>query len=225
MTADVIMLGEYYFPNTIGGAEIQAMRTAEGLVKTGLSVTVISFDRNGGKKEEIINGVNVIRYNMITRRAKMLSLSLPVVQALRNNEKKTQLYHIYNVHPLAGGGLYRVTRGKNPVIATLDNFSGYCPTSEAIYNKCDLLCRYSCLSDFSKSATEKVLSMPYAGIYPLLTSLTKKVDKYVAVSEHVRQEYIRRGYNGDRIIVIPNSIDIDKIGNGVRRSHEFRNIL
>jgi hypothetical protein len=79
MPADVIMLGEYYFPNIIGGAEVQAMRRAEGLVKTGLSVTVICFDRNGGKKEEIINGVKVIRYDVITHTAKMLSLSLPVV--------------------------------------------------------------------------------------------------------------------------------------------------
>ena len=225
MTADVIMLGEYYFPNLIGGAEVQAMRRAEGLVKVGLSVTVISFDRNGGKKEEIINGVNVIRYDVITHTAKMLSLSLPVLQALRKNEKETELYHIYNVHPIAGGGLYRVMQGRNPVIATLDNFAGYCPTSTAIYKKCDLLCRYSCLSDSSRSTSEKVLSMPYAGIYPLLTSLTKKVDRYIAVTEYVRQEYIKRGYNEDRIIAIPNSIDIDKIGNGVRRSHQYRNIL
>ena len=225
MTADVIMLGEYYFPNNIGGAEVQAKRRAEGLVKTGLSVTVLSFDSKGGKREEIINGVKVIRYDLITHAAKMLSLSLPVVQALRKNEKETSLYHIYNVHPLAGGGLYRMTGGRNPIIATLENFGGYCPTSTAIYKKCDLFCRYSCLSDFSRSTGEKVLSMPYAGIYPLLTSLTKKVDKYIAVTEHVRQEYIKHGYNEDRIIVIPNSIDIDKIGNGVKTSHEGRNIL
>jgi glycosyltransferase involved in cell wall biosynthesis len=225
MTADVIMLGEYYFPNMIGGAEVQAVRRAEGLVKKGLSVTVISFDRNGGKKEEMINGVEVIRYDVITHAAKMLSLSLPVVQALRKNEKETQLYHLYNVHPLTGGGIYRMTGGRNPVIATLENFGGFCPTSTAIYQKCDLLCRYACLRDFSRNTSEKVLSMPYAGIYPLLTSLTKKVDKYIAVSEHVRQEYIKHGYNEDRIIVIPNSIDVDKIGNGVRTSHERRNIL
>jgi glycosyltransferase involved in cell wall biosynthesis len=225
MTADVIMLGEYYFPNNVGGAEVQAMRRAEGLVKAGLSVTVISFDRNGGKKEEIINGVNVIRYDVMTHTAKMLSLTLPVVQALRKNEKQTDLYHIYNVHPLAGGGLYRVTQGRNPVIATLDNFGGYCPTSTAIYKKCDLLCRYSCLNDFSRSTREKVLSMPYAGIYPLLTSLTKKVDRYIAVTEYVKHEYIKHGYNQDRITVIPNSVDIGKIGNGVRSSHEYRNIL
>jgi glycosyltransferase involved in cell wall biosynthesis len=225
MTADVIMLGEYYFPNNIGGAEVQAKRRAEGLVKTGLSVTVISFDRNGGKKEEIIDGVKVIKYDVITHTAKMLSLSLPVVKALRKNEKETQLYHIYNVHPLAGAGLYRMTGGRNPIIATLENFGGYCPTSTAIYKKCDLLCRYSCLSDFSRSTGEKVLSMPYAGIYPLLTSLTKKIDKYIAVSEHVREEYIKHGYDEGRIIVIPNSIDVNKFGNGFRRSHEGRNIL
>jgi alpha-maltose-1-phosphate synthase len=224
MTADVIMLGEYYYPNLVGGAEIQAMRRAEGLAKMGLSVKVICFDRNG-KKEEIINGIKVIRYDVITHKAKMLSLSLPVVQALRKNEKEAQLYHIYNVFPLAGGGLYRMTGGRNPVIATLENFGGYCPTSTTIYKKCDFLCRYSCLSDLSPSMIEKILSIPYAGIYPLLTSLSKKVDKYIAVSEYLRQEYIKRGYNEDRIIVIPNSIDIDKVGNGVRMSHKCRNIL
>jgi glycosyltransferase involved in cell wall biosynthesis len=225
MPADVIMVGEYYFPNMIGGAEVQAMRRAEGLVKEGLSVSVISFDRKGGKKQEMINGVKVIRYDVITHAAKMLSLSLPVVQALRKNEKETQLYHLYNVHPLTGGGIYRMTGGRNPVIGTLENFGGFCPTSTAIYQRCDLLCRYSCLRDFSHNRSEKVLSLPYAGIYPLLTSLTKKVDKYISVSEHVRQEYIKHGYNEERIIVIPNSIDIDKIGNGIRTSHEWRNIL
>jgi glycosyltransferase involved in cell wall biosynthesis len=225
MTADVIMVGEYYFPNNIGGAEVQAMRRAEGLVKKGLSVTVICFDSDGGKKEEIINGVKVIRYGVITHTAKMLSLSLPIVQALRKNEKETQLYHLYNVYPLAGGGLYRMTRGRNRVIATLDNFGGYCPTSTATYKKCDLLCRYSCLTEASHTTSEKVLSIPYAGIYPLLTSLSKKVDKYIAVSEYIRQEYIMHGYNEEKIVVIPNSIDIDKIGNGVRRPHEYKNIL
>ena len=226
MTADVIMLGSHYPPNNfVGGAEIQAARRAEGLVKAGLKVTVISFDRKWGKKEEVINGVKVTRYDIMTHRARTLSLSLPVLQALKKNEKEAQLYHIYNVYPLAGGGLYRMTRGRNPVIATLENSGGYCPTDSAIYQKCDFLCRYSCLSDYSRSRTEKILSIPYAGIYPLLTSLTKKVDKYIAVTEFMRQEYIKHGYNEDRISVIPNSLDIDKFGDGVRRSHEYRNIL
>jgi hypothetical protein len=125
MTADVIMLGEYYYPNLVGGAEIQAMRRAEGLAKMGLSVKVISFDGNGRKKEESINGIKVIRYDVITHKAKMLSLLLPALQALRKNEKETQLYHIYNVFPLAGGGLYRMMGGRNHVIDTLENFCGY----------------------------------------------------------------------------------------------------
>jgi hypothetical protein len=117
----------------------------------------------------------------MTHTAKMLSLPLPVLQALRKNEKET---------PIAGGGLYRMTGGRNSVIATLENFGGYCPASSTLCKRCDLLCRYSCLSDSSGSRSEKVLSMPYSGIYSLLTSLTKKVDKYIAVSEHVRQQYI-----------------------------------
>lgn len=118
-----------------------------------------------------------------------------------------------------------MTGGRKPIIATLENFGGYCPTSTAIYNRCDLPCRYSCLRDHSHSIGEKILSVPYAGIYPLLTSLTKKIDKYIAVTEHVRREYVKHGYDEDRIIVIPNSIDIGKIGDGARRPHECKNIL
>ncbi len=38
---------------------------------------------------------------------KMLSMLLHATKALTKNEEKTDIYHIYNAHPLAAGGLYK----------------------------------------------------------------------------------------------------------------------
>src|SRR5881396_2456089 len=143
---NIFMVGEFYDPHLIGGAEIQAMRRAQGLVRMGLDVTVISFDSDRGKVEETIGGVRVIRYHISTHKAKMLSLAIPIAKALRRHENEADIFHLYNTHPLPGGGFYKIWGGKKKVIASLENYSGFCPVSAAMYGTCDLSCRYSCLT-------------------------------------------------------------------------------
>jgi alpha-maltose-1-phosphate synthase len=222
---NVVMLGEYYKPNLIGGAEIQAMRRAEGLVKMGLKVMVVSFDSNTGTREETINGVKVIRHQLLTHKGRMLSLSLPVFRALKKYEVVADVYHLYNIYPLSGGGLYKLMGGKKPVIASLDNYGGFCPISTAMYGQCDLFCRYSCLKRTSNNTTERIFSFPYSCIYPAMRSLSKKVDKYIAVSDHVKQEYTRWGFHSHKIIVIPNSIDTHSFASIHKKMHDGINIL
>src|SRR5919202_5200530 len=139
---NVVMLGEYYYPNLIGGAEIQAMRRAEGLVKIGLKVMVVSFDSNRGTIEETINGVKVIRHQPLTHKGRMLSLSLPIFRALKKYEVVADVYHLYNTYPLSGGGLYKLMGGKKPVIASLDNYGGFFPLSTAMYGACNFFFLY-----------------------------------------------------------------------------------
>jgi alpha-maltose-1-phosphate synthase len=222
---NVVMLGEYYKPNLIGGAEIQAMRRAEGLVKMGLKVMVVSFDSNTGTIEETINGVKVVRHQLLTRKGRMLSLSLPVFRALKKYEAVADVYHLYNVYPLSGGGLYKLMGGKKPVIISLENYGGFCPISTAMYGQCDLFCRYSCLKRASNNTTERIFSFPYSCIFPTMRYLSKKVDKYIAVSDHVKQEYTRWGFDSNKIIVIPNSIDTRGFVNFHKEMHDGINIL
>jgi starch synthase len=222
---NVVMLGEYYKPNLIGGAEIQAMRRAEGLVKMGLKVMVVSFDSNTGTREETINGVKVVRHQLLTHKGRMLSLSLPVFRALKKYEVIADVYHLYNIYPLSGGGLYKLIRGKKPVIASLDNYGGFCPISTAMYGQCDLFCRYSCLKRTSNNITERIFSFPYSCIYPAFRYLSKKVDRYIAVSDHVKQEYTRWGFDSHKIIVIPNSIDTRSFASIHKKTHDGINIL
>ena len=222
---NIVMVGEYYNPNLIGGAEIQAMRRAEGLVKMGLEVTVISFDGNVNTKYETINGVKVIRYLLPTHKAKMLSLAVPIARALRKHEQGTDIYHLYNTHPLPAAGLYKITGGRKPVLANLENYSGYCPLTTAMYGKCDTLCRFSCLTRESHNTFERIIAFVYAGVYPLLRYLAKKADRYIAVSDYVKQEYIKQGFDEDKISVIPNSLDINCFSNRSKIPHAGTNIL
>ena len=207
---NIFMVGEYYSPNLIGGAEVQAMMRAEGLARTGQKVRVISFDSNKGTIiEETINGVKVTRYPIRTHKAKMLALSMPVAQALWKHEHEADIYHLYNTHPMPGGGLYKASGGKKKVIATLENYGGFCPVSTAMSGNCDFLCRYSCLSRSSISTVEKVIAFPYASAYHFIELLSKKLDGFIAVSEYVRQKYAQHGFNPNKIRVVPNSIDIN----------------
>src|SRR5436853_751211 len=222
---NIFMVGEFYEPNLIGGAEIQAMRRAQGLVRLGINVTVLSFDSDKGKVEETINGVRIIRYHVKTHKAKMLSLSIPIAKALARHQQEADIFHLYNTHPLPGGGLYKVTGGKKKVVATLENYSGFCPVSTAMYGRCDLHCRYSCLRRSSNTAVEKIIAIPYSCSYPFLGMLSKRLDRYLAVSEYVRKEYISHGFQASRIEVLPNSINVDSYAKTPREPHDGVNIL
>jgi glycosyltransferase involved in cell wall biosynthesis len=71
----------------------------------------------------------------------------------------------------------------------------------------------------------KLLGLPYSFIYPLITYLSKKLDRYIAVSDYVKQEYVKRGFNPYKINVIPNSIDTDGFKNTCKVVHDDINIL
>ena len=58
----ILLVNMYYSPNMIGGAEHSIMLLAEGLVKAGQEVAVLTLDGlKKGLTEEIINGVLVFR--------------------------------------------------------------------------------------------------------------------------------------------------------------------
>lgn len=219
------MVSEFYAPNLIGGAEVQAMRRAEGLTRMGLKVKVICFDSDNGMREETINGVRITRYHLRTHKGKILSMLSPVTKALNKYEKETEIFHLYNIFPLAGGGLYKLMAGRKPVLANLDHFGGYCPISMGICDPCNLVNRYYCLKNEVKNLPEKLACLPYASIFPLLTLLSKHVDKYIAVSEYVKQEYIKYGYDRHKLIVLPNSIDITNWQGAFKRPHDEINLI
>ena len=177
---------------------------AEKLVSEGNEVIVLSFDLTENLNTlEKINGVTVIRHRIWMKEALLLTLIPHVFNVLRKRSKEVDIFHLYNVFPLAGAGLYSLMGGKKPIVATLNNYAAFCPISSATCGseKCTLIDRSKCLKICDKNS---FLSILLSISYPLLTALSKRLNGYIALSRCVKKCYIANGFDSERIIVIPN---------------------
>ena len=183
---------------------------AESLVQRGHEVVVLAFDRDE-VAEENLSGVRVIRHRRIkglTDTAQALTLMPQVVAAMRQWQGEVDLFHIYNLSPLPGAGLYKLLGGRKPIVATLNSYAGFCPIGVMTCpsTSCHFAQKVACLVKGRKTV-HKVLAFPYAAIYPMLISLTKMGDRYIALSQVVKELYAAYGYAADRIEVIPNFVE------------------
>lgn len=221
---NITLVCPFYYPNLIGGSEVSVKILADWLASNDFNVRVISFD--GKREAEMIDGVKVTRYPVTSTGALALALVYPVLRAMRKFEEVTDVYHVYGVYPTMGAGLYKILGGKRPVIATLNNYAGFCPVLAAECTTCSKFqSRRRCLFQEACSV-EKPLALAYAAVYPLLTALAKRVDKYIALSSNVVKRYVDHNFDADEIVVIPNFINIkDKKFNGSKLPSGQFNIL
>ena len=219
------MLAPYYFPNVKGGGEVSLKILSEALVEKGYNVVVVTFDGKG-KKEEVISGVRIVRYSGIAEIAQPLTLLLQVLLVLKRFEQEVDLFHMYNMATIPGAGLYKLLGGKKPVVATLNSYQAFCPIGSALCiakNKsCNLTSRIKCLNN--RKMAPKILSFIYAFTYPVLTSLSKRIDTYIAPSRAVKYVYTYQGYAAERIEVVPYFVPEKSIVNNYREPKSF-NIL
>ncbi len=193
----------YYY----SGSEKSVELLARWLLDNGHEVRIVSAGNYRAPSD-----LKDIEVNVLPHKSTALQLHslLPLARFMKHNEDSTDIYHIYNVFPMAAAGLYKSLGGKRPVIATLNNYAGFCPTASAIYDECNKLsCKIRCLRN--STTNHKPLMLPYAMIYPLLTRLSLKLDRYIAVSNAVKRLYVKYGYPEDRITVIPEFLFIDNL--------------
>ncbi|MGH9921159.1 MAG: glycosyltransferase family 4 protein [Nitrososphaerales archaeon] len=230
---NITMMCPFYYPNLIGGAEVSIKLLAEWLASNGFIVQVVCFD--GKRDSEIINKVEVKRYPVIANRClplpmianKGLTITLmySTLKAMRKFEEKTDVYHVYNVYQTMAAGLYKILGGKKPVVATLNNYAGFCPVVTGTCSACnEFQARRKCLFE-QTSLLEKPIALAYAAIYPLLTRLAKRIDRYIALSNNVLKLYTRYNFNPDKIVVVPNFIDIENKNNDRTKSTSDNNIF
>lgn len=203
-----IIHAAYYY----SGSEKSVELLARWLIDNGHEINIISAGNYHAPDDLKLGEINVMPN---INKAITLCALLPITKAMKDYEDRTDIYHIYNVFPMAAAGLYKLLGGKRPVIATLNNYAGFCPTASAIYDQCNRLsCRIRCLNSSMREKGRSVI-MPYAyiysSIYPLLTNLSKRVDKYIAITDNVRNIYVKYGYDKDKIVVIPEFIHLKHI--------------
>lgn len=204
----------FYYPNIKGGSEVSVKLLAEKMLEQGHDVTVISFDSNFKFNcFERIDGVLVYRYKVLFQSALLLTLLPFVFEVIRKWETKVDIFHIYGVYPLAGAGFYKLLGGKEKVIATLNNYSAFCPIGTVIYDcaRCTISARYSCLRERKKN---QFFSIVYSFLFPSLKWLCKRIDGYIALSCAVKNLYVTHNFDERKIRVIPNFFDFESITAG-----------
>jgi len=225
----IIFISPVYYPSPYGGA-LALKLLAEGIAERGHEVTVFAFDGDKVSEEKSVSGVKLVRYQRIKRLANIApspKLIPRVISVMRQWQNKTDLFHICT-SPLVGAGIYKILGGRKPVVATLEAYGGFCPLSSALCpsDNCSFIQRLKCLFE-GRKAGQKILAIPYAAIYPLLISLMKKADRYIAASQVVKRKYVAHGYDEEKIDVIPNFYEeqINPSGTEVAHKPHTFNIL
>lgn len=133
-------------------------------------------------------------------------------------QEKPDVAHFHNTFPLISpSGYYACSAAGVPVVQTLHNYRLLCPGGQFL--RAGQICEecldravpwpavaHACYRD-SRPATAAVSAM--LTTHRALGTWQRKVDVYVALSEFARNKFIQGGLPEERIVVKPNSVDID----------------
>ena len=114
----IVIFNTFYFPKFIGGAEISVQLLAEGLVKSGHEVSVITFGRYN--ESETIKGVNVIRI-------KQQNVFSSFEDEKRPSYLKILWHFIDSFNPSYYFTIKNILRTINPDVVHTNNIQGFSP--------------------------------------------------------------------------------------------------
>lgn len=176
----ILFVCENYLPH-YGGAEVVFKNLAEGFVKNGHEVTLVTCRIEGTSKSEIISGVKVYRVSCFDSRYLFSFLSIPKVLKLAKMADIIQTTTFNGAPPawLAGKLL-----GK-PVVLTVH---------EVWINKWNKVTDFGRIKCFIHNILEKI-------IYLL------KFSRYICVSEATAADLRKTDVPQDRIMAIYNGFD------------------
>ena len=197
---NVLFIVENYLPH-IGGVEVVFKNLAEGLVKRGHTVTIITHRIKETATEETINGVKVKRISCFGSRYLFTFLSIP---AAISAARKADLVHTTTFNGFFPAWL-AATLNRKPLVATIHEV---------------WVGKWREYTDFN---------IPKALLHNFverLIYLLPLVDKYVAVSNSTRQQLLRIGKKN--AVTIYNGVDYEHFnprkydGNKVRKKHSLQ---
>ena len=154
----ICFISNLYQPFVIGGAEISVRRTAEGLVRKGHEVLVITTSSNRKRYSEEINGVKVHRLNFTNIYTPYTLQKQPIIikpiyyiinlwspysyVAVKNilKKEKPDVVHINNFKGLSLSCFSAVKSLKYPLIFTAHDYSLICPGTHLV-NTSGMICK------------------------------------------------------------------------------------
>lgn len=182
----ILQVSPHFYP-FIGGQERYVQSLGRALVKLGHEVVVFTSNFPKGKKYEVIDGIKVYRFDMLSK-----PLGNPIIPGMLSSLIKKcgefDVIHVHNEHSFASNICASVkTYFKMPLIVS---------------------CHGQLKFDSSfKDLIERIYSKT------LGAQVFKKADRIIALS-NLDKEYISSlGIQPDKISVIPNAVDLSRYHN------------
>lgn len=214
----------------MGGAEISVRRTAEGLVKAGHEVSVITTSPNGKRYCEEINGVKVYRVNFTNICTPYTSQKQPMIVksiyysinlwslysyiAVKSILKKENpdVVHVNNFKGLSLSVFSAVKRLKFPLIFTAHDYSLMCPGTHLV-NTSGMIC-----------SNPTKLCKFYVRIQKFIVN--NKIDVATAPSQFVIDKLKDAGFlKGVETIKLPLGIELNDESIKIKKSYAVIDIL
>lgn len=201
----ILLVNTYYYPNMIGGTEQSVKLLAEGLVNNGHEVFVLTGDKES-KEHENINGVNVIRLDLMNKNKSAIHRLIRKGAEFNNIFIKKMLEEvIVNVNPqiIHTNNLFYISpiiweiakKQDVRVVHTLRDYWGLCPKT-SLLDRETKICR-----------KKKLLCNIHSKNY---MHFSKNIDIVTAPSKFTIELYNKNGmFNNIKNVVVPNAIDIN----------------
>lgn len=194
----ILFVNSFYYPRTIGGAELCVQMLAEEMVQRGHQVTVIANSTGTKREQSDVNGVKVVCLPQ-----KNIYIWPP---AARNPLKRALWHLIDRYHPLQGGELANCVDEEQPDLIHTHNLAGI-STSVWGWAKAKRLPLVHTTHDYyllcpkSTMNRDGVNCVGQCATCRLFTSAQKNesaaISAAVCVSQHVLKMHLDSGYFRD----------------------------
>lgn len=148
--------------------------------------------------------------------------SLQGVRRLRKAliEEKPDVVNVHNLYPfISPAALFECRKRGVPVVMTVHNFRLMCPTGLFMREgqPCELCLKrgneWSCLRHNCEQSAFRTVGFAARNAVARMTGAFRKcVTRFVCITEFQRRKLIEAGFEGERIAVIPNSIEVNADG-------------
>lgn len=210
MTAHTTLVAHSYYRQS-GGEDSDFRAESELLRSRGHEVVTYEDDNRRIRSGAVTGLVGIWNQAGHTKLSALIRSTKPAVA------------HFHNTFPLISPAAYYAARALQvPVLQKISNYRLLCPGALLLRN--GQICRDCVEADSfrpairhrcyrgSLGATAAVASM--LRVHRSLGTWTNAVDLYVAVTESLRQEYIRGGFPEDQIAVKPQFVKDRGVGHG-----------
>lgn len=205
----VLVLSDYYPPNTKGGADIAAERLSAEIARRGHAVcTLTTVQSRAGAVSDTVRGVHVRRVfsSYPSRLRNYMAVYNPLVVpkvAKKIAEYKPDIVHAHNIHThISFQALLVASRASLPVVLTAHDHQLFCSG------------KFDC-TDPSRAVTitpSQCRSCQRLRYFPFRNRLIRRAvtlsgARILAVSSALREDLVANGYDPAAIQVVHNGID------------------